>query len=211
MARAPLDVNPDASNPTVVVTHVRAGTGHWTLARNYAVDITSTSHQRVHSHRATSCRKPPQNRACHSSRHTAQASRLKILPRSRRTFSSCRRQATVSHWWSTSSGPFTPRAAIATSKAKAVIASNLSFGSGGFGASSSKAHPPHVSLLSQPGTRPGIRPVIRQRPAGGPVLILDAFLLPFSVPRFRLGRAVLATEVCVPALRAISTAVTHLC
>ncbi len=69
-------MNPDASNPTVVVTHVRAGTGHWTLARNYAVDITSTSHQRVHSHRATSCRKPPQNRACHSSRHTAQASRL---------------------------------------------------------------------------------------------------------------------------------------
>src|SRR6266545_2601878 len=26
----------------------------------------------------------------------------------------------------------------------------------------SKAHPPHVSLLSQPGTRPGIRPVIRE-------------------------------------------------
>src|SRR3989442_9536638 len=74
MARAPLDVNPDASNPTVVVTHVRAGTGHWTLTRNYAVDITSTSHQRVHSHRATSCRKPLQNRTCHSSRHTAQAS-----------------------------------------------------------------------------------------------------------------------------------------
>ena len=27
-----------------------------------------------------------------------------------------------------------------------------------------KAHPPHVSLLSQPGTRPGIRPVIRAAP-----------------------------------------------
>ncbi len=52
----PLDVNPDASNPTVVVTHVRAGTGHWTLARSYAVDITSTSHQRVHSHRVRSDR-----------------------------------------------------------------------------------------------------------------------------------------------------------
>src|SRR5258705_10928329 len=74
MARAPLDVNPDASNPTVVVTHVRAGTGHWTLARNYAVDITSTSHQRVHSHPATSCRNPPQDRACDLSPHTAQAS-----------------------------------------------------------------------------------------------------------------------------------------
>lgn len=36
----------------------------------------------------------------------------------------------------------------------------MSFGSGGFGVSSSRAHPPHVSLLSQPGTRPGIRPVI---------------------------------------------------
>src|SRR6266581_3422413 len=56
MARAPLDVNPDASNPTVVVTHVKAGTGHWTLTRNYAVDITSTSHQRVHSHRVRSDR-----------------------------------------------------------------------------------------------------------------------------------------------------------
>ena len=39
--------------------------------------------------------------------------------------------------------------------------SNLSFGSGGFDCSSSKAHLPHVGLLSQPGTRPGIRPVIR--------------------------------------------------
>jgi hypothetical protein len=105
---------------------------------------------------------------------------LKILPRSRRTFSSCRRQATASHR-GTSSGPFTPRAAIATSKAKAVIASNLSFGSGGSGASSSKAHPPHVSLLSQPGTRPGIRPVIRRRPVGGPVITL-----PFPVA-FRLA------------------------
>jgi len=97
---------------------------------------------------------------------------LKILPRSRRTFSSWRRQATVSHAGGASSGPFTPRAAIETSKAKAVIASNLSFGSGGSGAFSSKAHPPHVSLLSQPGTRPGIRPVIRQRPVGGAVIML---------------------------------------
>jgi hypothetical protein len=41
------------------------------------------------------------------------------------------------------------------------VMSNLSFGSGGSSYSSSKAHLPHVSLLSQPGTRPGIRPVIR--------------------------------------------------
>jgi hypothetical protein len=40
----------------------------------------------------------------------------------------------------------------------------LSLGSGISGAWSAKAHPPHVSLLSQPGTRPGIRPVIRKAP-----------------------------------------------
>src|SRR6266849_8314743 len=40
---------------------------------------------------------------------------------------------------------------------------NLSFGSGGSDSSSSKAHLPHVSTLSRPGTRPAIRPVIRDR------------------------------------------------
>ena len=44
--------------------------------------------------------------------------------------------------------------------------SNLSFGSGESGCSSSKAHLPHVSLLSQPGTGPGIRPVIQHHPPG---------------------------------------------
>ena len=39
--------------------------------------------------------------------------------------------------------------------------SNLSFGSNGFDRSSSTAHLPHVGLLSQPGTGPGIRPVMR--------------------------------------------------
>ena len=90
---------------------------------------------------------------------------LKIRCRSRRTCSSQDRQSMVSHsstscskrW---SSGPFTPRRAIATANACAVM-SNLSFGSGGLDCSSSKAHLPHVGLLSQPGTRPGIRPVIR--------------------------------------------------
>jgi hypothetical protein len=42
----------------------------------------------------------------------------------------------------------------------------LSFGSGGSDCSSSQAHLPHVSLLSQPGTRPGIRPVIQDQPPG---------------------------------------------
>jgi hypothetical protein len=86
---------------------------------------------------------------------------LKIRCRSRRTLSSCRRQSMASHSRTTSSGPFTPRAAIAVSKAKAVIASNLSLGSRGSGRSSSKAHLPTSALLLQPGTRPGIRPVIQ--------------------------------------------------
>jgi hypothetical protein len=63
---------------------------------------------------------------------------LKILPRSRRTCSSCTGHTIVSQSRGLSSGPFAPRAAIATSKAKAVIASNLPFGSGGFGAFSFK-------------------------------------------------------------------------
>jgi hypothetical protein len=45
--------------------------------------------------------------------------------------------------------------------------SNLPFGSDVSGRSSSQAHLHHVSLLSQPGTRPGIRPVIQGRLFGG--------------------------------------------
>ena len=41
------------------------------------------------------------------------------------------------------------------------IVPNLPFGSGDRARSSSKAHPPHVGTLSGPGTRPGIRPVMR--------------------------------------------------
>ncbi len=80
---------------------------------------------------------------------------LKIRCRSRRTLSSWAGQLMASQPRTASSGPFT------------CMASNLPFGSGGSGRSSSKAHLPHVSLLSQPGTRPGIRPVIRARPPGG--------------------------------------------
>jgi len=76
--------------------------------------------------------------------------------------------------------------------------SNLSFGSGGSGASSSEAHPPHVSLLSQPGTRPGIRPVIRRRPVGGPVVDAAVFLSPFSYRHSLLGRPVPVTELNSP-------------
>jgi hypothetical protein len=109
---------------------------------------------------------------------------VKIRCRSRRTCSSCARQSILSHWtgasrgWS--SGPFTIRAAVTVTSATAgtthwppshtgvvklypVIASNLPFGSGGLGRLASPAHLPHVSALSRPGTRPGIRPVM-QRP-----------------------------------------------
>jgi hypothetical protein len=48
-------------------------------------------------------------------------------------------------------------------KLQPVIASNLPFGSGDLGRLASTAHLPHVSALSRPGTRPGIRPVM-QRP-----------------------------------------------
>src|SRR5689334_15243837 len=99
----------------------------------------------------------------------------------------------------TPSGPFAPRAASATSKAKAVIASNLPFGSGGFDASSSQAHPPHVSPLSRPGTGPGIRPVIRE-PTGWKDRrqTAPAFLLPFGHRHSLLGRPVPATEFRLP-------------
>ena len=95
-------------------------------------------------------------------------------------FSSCARQSIRSHrtgalrGWS--SGPFTRRAAAVTpatagttyrppshtgvEKLSPVIASNLPFGSGGPGRLASPAHLPHVSALSRPGTRPGIRPVM---------------------------------------------------
>lgn len=48
-----------------------------------------------------------------------------------------------------------------------------SFGSGGSVLGRHRLTPPHVSLLlSQPGTRPGIRPVIRKTTDGGPVTAL---------------------------------------
>ena len=54
----------------------------------------------------------------------------KIRCRSRRTLSSWVRQSMASQPGGSPSGPFTPRAAIATAKAIAVIVSNLPFGSG---------------------------------------------------------------------------------
>jgi hypothetical protein len=71
-----------------------------------------------------------------------------------------------------------------------VVASNLSSGSGGLVIFFSTGSPDRVSALSSPGTRPGIRPVIRKQPPGGgghPVLVsrrLSATGIRFSVIRF---------------------------
>jgi hypothetical protein len=51
---------------------------------------------------------------------------------------------------------------------------NLPFGSGGSGRIASKTHLPHVSTLSGPSTRPGIRPVIRDGQRKG-LTILSRF------------------------------------
>src|SRR5262249_43104484 len=115
------------------------------------------------------CTGPPQDRACTFPRtRPKQAARavqiagcifaaLKVLPRSRRTRSSCTRQFTCSQAAPSkagfgSAGPFTE-------------VFNLSLGSGICDAFLSKAHLPTSAPPSGPGTRPGIRPVIR-RPSG---------------------------------------------
>jgi hypothetical protein len=76
--------------------------------------------------------------------------------------------------------------------------SNLSLGSGVSGASPAKAHPPHVSLLSQPGTRPGIRPVIRRAPGWRTGANAPAFPLPFGCRHWLPGRPVPARESGFP-------------
>ena len=108
---------------------------------------------------------------------------LKILCRSRRTFSSWNRQSAESQSRRSPSGPFTPRAAIASANTCPVIVPNLPFGSGGRDRSPSKTHPVHVSTLSGPGTLSRIRPVIqggrrRTRP------YCPGFPSPFGTPAF---------------------------
>jgi hypothetical protein len=65
--------------------------------------------------------------------------------------------------------------------------SNLSFSAGTRVALSSQAHLPHVSTLSGPGTKPGIRPVIRETSGGGAGVNWSAFLLPFGRRHSLLG------------------------
>src|SRR5664279_4188172 len=56
MEQGPLGLNPELRTPPLPATHVRVGTDHRVLARNYTTDQGRPSYLRVHSLRATSCR-----------------------------------------------------------------------------------------------------------------------------------------------------------
>ena len=81
---------------------------------------------------------------------------VKIRCRNRRTSASARRQSTWRQRSASSSGPLTTTSV-----------SSLSFGSGISVIFFSTGSPDRVSTLSSPGTRLGIRPVIRDRQPGG--------------------------------------------
>jgi hypothetical protein len=66
--------------------------------------------------------------------------------------------------------------------------------------------PAHVSLLSQPGTRPGIRPVIRETTwLKDPVIMFPAFPFPFGRRHSLLGHPVPAQELGLPHGRLTTT------
>ena len=130
---------------------------------------------------------------------------LKIRCRSRRTFSSWRRQSMASQS-SRSSGPFTtspPTSSAAKSTmtvvASCVVAPNLPIRFQRFvGSDSSKGHPAHVSTLSGPGTGPGMRPVIRGRPhVEGPVT-RPRFPAAFRLPPFASWPSCPAPDIRLP-------------
>jgi hypothetical protein len=85
---------------------------------------------------------------------------LKIRCRNRRTLSSCSRQSTASHSYVTSSGPFTIRCPTCPS----VPADQT--------ASLQRLTCPRQRPFRSPGTKPGIRPVIQERPPAGAALTL---------------------------------------
>ena len=127
---------------------------------------------------------------------------VKILCRSRRTLSSQARQSiasqsvtsigflsTVAGGRAPSVGPFTPRAAIATAKANAVIVSNLPFSSEGLDSSSSQAHLPTSARL-RGRAPPGIRPVIQRPPGRRSGQATAGFPLSFDCRHWLLGHPV---------------------
>src|SRR5450759_3590235 len=72
MEQGPLGLNSELRTPPLPAAHVRAGTGHRVLARNYTTDQGRPSYLRVPSLRATSCRNfldtsNPAQRSCRRS------------------------------------------------------------------------------------------------------------------------------------------------
>ena len=126
---------------------------------------------------------------------------MKIRCRSRRTLSSWRRQSMASHGWTTPSFGFTltastPSAAIAVSKANAVIASNPPFGSGGSGSSSSPAHLPTSARFH--GRAPGPVSGRLSATADGGTALRRGFPSPFGHRHSLLGHPVPARELGSP-------------
>ena len=103
---------------------------------------------------------------------------VKIRCRNRRTSSSTRRQSTACQSKGASSGPFT---------ATVVAASNLSSGSGASIIFLSTGSPDRVSALPRPGTRPGIRPVIRNDRLEE-AAIVSRFPAAFRLPAAEVGQ-----------------------
>jgi hypothetical protein len=113
---------------------------------------------------------------------------VKIRCRNRRTSSSIRRQSIWRQSKGASSGPFT---------ATVVAASNLSSGSGVLVIFLSTGSPDRVSALSRPGTRPGIRPVVRDGRLEE-AATRRGFPLPFDCRRSLLGHPMPAEELGPP-------------
>ena len=65
----------------------------------------------------------------------------------------------------------------------------MSFGSGGSGSSSAKAHLPHVSTLSRPGTSP-VSGQLYETASGGLAIVVSLFPLPFGHRHSLLGHPV---------------------
>ena len=134
----------------------------------------ASSHWRVAPAR---CRAGAPSEPCERvSPHTAQASAVKIRCRSRRTSASTRRQSIWRQRRASSSGPLTMAAV-------AVAASSLSFGSGASVIFFLTCSPDRVSTLSSPGTRPDIRPVMRDRQLEG-LAAWSRFPVAFPLPAF---------------------------
>jgi hypothetical protein len=133
---------------------------------------------------------------------------LKILCRSRRTVFSWWRQSMASHGstppWVGFTSTSTPSAAMATSKAKAVIASNSSFGSGGSGRCSSKAHLPTSARFRGRASSPVSGRL--SETAAWSASRCPGFPLPFGHRHWLLGHPVSARELGSPYGRLTSTA-----